>query len=155
MERLTRRYVDGQAWVSMDHVAAAGEYECVGPAIDRLAAYEDTGLTPEDLEAGKFLFKYFSENRGCLTGAKVRLCEILEAEKDGRLAVMPCKPGDTMWTLDRSRGVLEPWGLQVIGTQHIINTNWISGILLENLGRSLFRTREEAEAAILKMKEEP
>ncbi len=50
MERLTRRCVDGQAWVSMAQVAASGEYECVGPAIDRLAAYEDTGLTPEEIE---------------------------------------------------------------------------------------------------------
>lgn len=49
MERLTRRYIGGEAYVSMHSVAAAGEYECVGPAITRLAAYEDIGLEPANL----------------------------------------------------------------------------------------------------------
>ncbi len=73
MERLTRRYVDGQAWVSMAKVAASGEYECVGPAIDRLAAYEDTGLEPEKVEELK------TENRG-LKANKAIMEKILEGK---------------------------------------------------------------------------
>lgn len=51
MERLTRRYEGGKAWVSIMKVGRMGESECIGPAIDRLAAYEDTGLTPDEVAA--------------------------------------------------------------------------------------------------------
>lgn len=50
MERLTHRYTDGTAWASIYKVCACGENECKGPIIDRLAAYEDTGLAPQEIE---------------------------------------------------------------------------------------------------------
>lgn len=50
MDRLTHRYIGGKAYVNMDHVSKCGEYECGGPAIERLAAYEDTGLEPEEIK---------------------------------------------------------------------------------------------------------
>lgn len=51
MERMTHRYVGGTAWASIYKVSACGENECKGPIIDRLAAYEDTGLEPEEIMA--------------------------------------------------------------------------------------------------------
>ena len=45
----------------------------VGDAICRLANYEDTGFEPEHIS------------------------ELLQAENDGRLAVLPCKVGDTVY----------------------------------------------------------
>lgn len=42
MERLTHRYMDGTAWVSLNLVSKMGEYECVGLPITKLATYEDT-----------------------------------------------------------------------------------------------------------------
>lgn len=53
MERLTHRYTDREAWASIYKVCACGEHECKGPIIERLAAYEDTGLEPEAVEAMK------------------------------------------------------------------------------------------------------
>lgn len=41
MERLTHRYMDGTAWVSLNLVYKMGEYECVGLPITKLATYED------------------------------------------------------------------------------------------------------------------
>lgn len=41
MERLTHRYMDGTAWVSLNLVSKMGEYECVGLPITKLATYED------------------------------------------------------------------------------------------------------------------
>lgn len=41
MERLTHRYMDGTAWVSLNIVSKMGEYECVGLPITKLATYED------------------------------------------------------------------------------------------------------------------
>lgn len=49
MERLTHRYIGGMAWASIFNVVARGETECTGPVIDRLAAYEDTELEPEEI----------------------------------------------------------------------------------------------------------
>jgi hypothetical protein len=48
-----------------------------GKAIDRLAAYEDTGLTPEEV------------------------AELAKAKADGRLMVLPCKVGDYLWANSR------------------------------------------------------
>ena len=41
MERLTKKYVDGQAYVSLNQLSTMGENECVGLPITRLARYED------------------------------------------------------------------------------------------------------------------
>lgn len=50
-------------------------------ALEKLAAYEDTGLTPAEIEAQK---KYRVDG----IPAK-RFCEILVAEAEGRLIVLP------------------------------------------------------------------
>lgn len=60
----------------------------------RLAAYEDTGLEPEDFK------KAFNEDSllkltGQLLGVTPdRLRELAQADKEGRCVVMPCQPGD-------------------------------------------------------------
>ena len=41
MERLTKKYVDGQAYVSLNQLSTMGENECVGLPITKLARYED------------------------------------------------------------------------------------------------------------------
>ena len=57
---------------------------------DRLAAYEDTGLTPEEIKAP------FTEDTMINMAAQAmgvepsRLREIAEADKDGRVVVLPC-----------------------------------------------------------------
>lgn len=68
-------------------------------AWSRLAAYEDTGLTPErcaefaraDAE-GRYIVMRDAEQEGV-----ARLRELAEADKDGRLVVRPCKVGDTLF----------------------------------------------------------
>ena len=41
MDRITHKYVGGQAWVSLNLVSKMGENECVGLPITKLARYED------------------------------------------------------------------------------------------------------------------
>ena len=65
----------------------------------RLKAYEDTGLTPErcaefaraDAE-GRYIVMRDAEHEGV-----ARLRELAEADKDGRLVVLPCKVGDKLY----------------------------------------------------------
>ena len=67
--------------------------DCTGKAIDRLAAYEDTGLEPEDMKRAfndDAVLKIAGQVLGTTTD---RLRAISEADKDGRLVVLPCKVG--------------------------------------------------------------
>lgn len=66
---------------------------------ERLKAYEDTGLYPESVEALKLsmMGKAISEITE-FDGLPIeRLRELAEADKDGRVVVLPCKPGAEVW----------------------------------------------------------
>lgn len=82
MERYT--YFDGGKWR-----LKIGDTEYSGDWVDRLAAYEDTGLKPEDMK------RAFNEDAVLkLAGQALgmspdRLRELAYAEKDGRLVVLP------------------------------------------------------------------
>lgn len=70
-----------------------------------LAAYEDTGMTPESVEALKLsmMGKAIAEIKE-FNGLPVdRLRELAEADKDGRLVVLPCKVGDTVYLIVTKR----------------------------------------------------
>lgn len=61
--------------------------------VDRLAAYEDVGLEPEQCENAKTIIEIaFSDD----TSKAERIRELLKADKEGRLAVLPCKVGGSM-----------------------------------------------------------
>ena len=92
MERLTywcdNGHGGGKWFVAID--AEGGED--YGPHIDRLAAYEDTGLEPEDLK------RAFNEDDVLkLAGQALgitpdRLRELAQADREGRCVVLPFKP---------------------------------------------------------------
>lgn len=80
MERLTERWGEDDVWVkNHDYVSAAY----------RLAAYEDTGLEPEQCENAKIIIESaFSDD----ASKAERIRELLKADKDGRLVVLPEPP---------------------------------------------------------------
>lgn len=82
MERYT--YFDGGKWR-----LKIGDTEYSGAAVDRLAAYEDTGLEPEEIGALKSREKGLVELlNGVSCGCAVtytRLRELARADKDGKL----------------------------------------------------------------------
>ena len=64
-------------------------------AWSRLAAYEDTRLTPEEIDMDH---EAAEELRQLCQGCDLdRLEELAEADRAGRLMVSPCKVGDTVW----------------------------------------------------------
>lgn len=83
MKRLTIRNSDGS--VSQPNGLKWAE------ALERLAAYEDTGLEPEEVDK---LTKDWSDLCTVLgeCGGIDALRELAEANKNGRLAVLPRKP---------------------------------------------------------------
>lgn len=151
------------------------EYEAVGghahaiPTVDadrammRLAAYEDTGLTPGEVHSmsGEWCAMMSVLNG---MGSYDRLRELAEADKEGRVVVLPCKVGDTAWIKDRA-GVprimrLEGPDIRFICTDEdnlCMATcgrtgNGLCAYRIRNdgsdIGKTVFLTREEAEAAL-------
>lgn len=161
MERLTKRDNDGQAMMDCqkceaDWTEKHGEsmedctaLYCRNRLKERLAAYEDTRLTPGEVRS---LWGEWNAMMRVLNsiGSYDRLCELAEAGKDGRLVVLPCKVGDTVYRLF----VGNPDN-PVIATLKI-NTVAEAVKLIGKMGMhkyiGTFLTREEAEKALEAMK---
>lgn len=150
MERLTERWGEDDVWVKdHDYVTAA----------HRLADYEDTGLTPVEVHnmCGEWYAMMSVFNS---IGRYDRLSELAEADKDGRLVVIPCKVGDTVYfrTYDCNGTIdlgIQPHKVTAIMGNIIVRGRYIDiGLLLDQYGVSWFSTREEAESALEEMKDE-
>lgn len=129
-------------------------------AWSRLAAYEDTGLSPqacaEAREAGKVL-------SSCDISFG-RLAELLTADKEGRLVVLPCKVGEKLWVIGRDNVpremALEAPDIRTVCTDEdnlcmLICSRKLDGFCAYRLrndgtdiGKTVFLTRKEAEKAL-------
>ena len=152
MERLTY-FKDGYWRVNFSGVQYQADF------VDRLAAYEDTGLYPESVEALKLsmMGKAISEITE-FDGLQIdRLRELAEADKDGRLVVLPCKVGDVVYGFHGEKTIL-PMVAKWIET----NTDgWCIAVQytpmpqrfysFSDFGKTVFLTREEAKKALQEM----
>ena len=143
MERLTERWGEDDVWVK-DHDYVSAAY--------RLAAYEDTGLTPEEIKAP------FTEDAMINLAAHAmgvepsRLRELADADKDRRVVVLPCRQGDELWTYC-NHPVKRVYSFTVsdvstLNGRTVLNTLGLGTISPEDISKTVFRTREEAERAI-------
>ena len=134
MERLTY-FKDGHWRVNFDGVQYQADF------VDRLAAYEDTGLTPEEIKAP------FTEDTMINLAAQAlgvepsRLRELAEADKDGRVIILPCKVYETDGVRVYEHTVREV----------IYETAGGPAFDKNAIGKSIFLTRAEAERAIQEM----
>ena len=99
-------------------------------AIARLAAYEETGLEPE---------------------------ELAQAKKKGRLVVLPCNVGDKLYDVTlgevREKIVISLSMLLSKSVNHLVIhaenfRNAVTSYELQDIGKTVFLTREAAEAAL-------
>lgn len=167
-ERLTKRDTDGQAMMDCQKCEAdwTGKHGkpmadctalyCRNRLKDLLAAYEDTGMTPEEIdmdhEAAETLRQLC---RGCNLD---RLEKLAEADKDGRVVVPPCKVGDRLYEVTGRKTIsvykvrairVELFGL-FIEWDIVEGFVWqsLSGINAGEIGKTVFLTRDEAEKAL-------
>lgn len=145
MDRMTK--IDHQGW----YVPGAEDLFALrkrGTTVDRLAAYENTGLDPKEIEGLKLKEK---STQMALQAA----CSVLEQykkyEAEGRLVVLPCKFGDPLYRIRRfKRG--KNWtkeAVQILSTSLTMNN--VANVLFGDvMGKTVFLTREEAEAALRK-----
>ena len=128
MERLTY-FKDGYWRVNFSGVQYQADF------VDRLAAYEDIAE---------------------LCGGFDRLRELAEADKDGRVVVLPCKVWDTVWRIVRD-------GEPHITRDEVRDMYFADDMTLcvelvgervtftEKFGKTVFLSREEAEKALQEM----
>ena len=115
---------------------------------EKLKAYEDTGLTPEEVNDVMAKAKLAS----AFGAAAERLRELAEADKAGRLVVLPCKVGDGLWTFC-SYPVEQVYSFTVtdistLNGRTMLNTSRCGVIDARDVGKTVFLTREEAEEAL-------
>ena len=132
-------------------------------AWSRLAAYEDTGLTPGEIKSMQE--EHFSGlEMAKLHSALMELKKYQEADKDGRLVVLPCKVGDTVYEVT-SRKTISEYRVKAIRVELFCTfIEWdivagfvdksIFGVPVDEIGKTVFLTREEAEKALEAMKDE-
>lgn len=130
-----------------------------------LLAYKDTGLEPESVEAlklsmmGKAIAE-IKEFNGLPVG---RLRELAEADKDGRVVVLPCKVGQRVFALlDTDKHISECEVKQIglgneigfVGIEPIGARGREYGVSIKGFGKTVFLTREEAEKALEAMEDD-
>lgn len=123
-------------------------------AWSRLAAYEDTRLTPEEIDMDHEAAEQLRQLcQGCDLD---RLEELAEADRAGRLVVLPCKEGDTIYHISRVRTSHFEDDKIIIDDEGRLKIYEMPFTLihLPYIGKSYFLTREEAEKALEAMKNE-
>lgn len=119
---------------------------------ERLKQYEDSGLSPIACEEAKKIEDGLSEHDYSIA----RMVELMQADKDGRVVVLPCKVGDGLWTFC-SHPVEQVYSFTVtdistLNGRTMLNTSRCGVIDARDVGKTVFLTREEAEKALEAMK---
>lgn len=148
MERMSDAAIEIIDTLHRERIDYNSEYLPLIDAANRLAAYEDTGLEPEEIKAHEEEFIEFTT----LSYGPVhkKIGQWLKADRDGRLVVLPCKVGDHVWVDGREAIVEEFFGYETeryIHAQFYDNFNYID-IPFDEIGKTGFLTCEEAEAAL-------
>lgn len=140
MERLTNAFTH-----------EARSYATIREILSRLAAYEDTGFTPEEVATFPYRKEFaYADYMKELFPKMERAEELSAADKDGRLVVLPCPLGTTVYIITAvvSRGYPDP------KIEEVIREEKFSYEHIEISPRYLFFSYAEAEAALKKRKEE-
>ena len=155
MERLTERDTNcadpkeiyGVRVKNHDYISAA----------NRLADYEDTELTPEEVLSMKFEWCAMMDALNSIGGGYTRLRELAEADRAGRLVVQPCKVGDTLFRVfageifEHRVGSMKYFAIQ---GRWDIETYPFCPCVESSIGKTIFLTSEAAKKALEAMKDE-
>ena len=124
---------------------------------ERLKAYEDAGLSPQACANAREIEETLS---GCDYSIS-RMVELMKADKDGRVVVLPCKVGNTIYFVN-AKQILEfavvgyavdETGISWVHSEHVDkigNTNERT-FSPDRFGKNTFPTSEEAEKALQEM----
>lgn len=132
-------------------------------AMETLAEYEDTGITPGQIRE---IDRLYAEKCKEVAECRKTQREYEDLEEQGKLLKLPCKARDIVWDIDFGRpcsyevtgfsfGILNDydWEEEKVLDQIVVyytNSNGsITGTFaVSEIGKTVFLTREEAEAAL-------
>nr|DAT45053.1 MAG TPA: hypothetical protein [Caudoviricetes sp.] len=121
---------------------------------ERLKAYEDSRLSPQACAEAREIEETLS---GC--GYSIsRMVDLMKADKDGRVVILPCRQGDELWTYC-NHPVKRVYSFTVsdvstLNGRTVLNTLGLGTISPEDIGKTVFLTREEAEKSLQEMEGE-
>ena len=125
----------------------------------RLKAYEDTGMTTEEVLSMSGEWCAMMSVLNSIGVGYDRLRELAAADKDGRVVVLPCKVGDTVWITGSVRRLYSEkvrtffcgdpsYGRgEADNNVQMIRTTGCD-IPIHKFNKTVFLTREEAEKAM-------
>ena len=158
MDRLTnKREADAQRKEYENRISNGYPRNIPEERFLRLAAYEDTGLTPEEVHSMSGEWCAMMSVLNSIGGGYDRLHELAEADKDERVVVLPCKPGDTAYSIFGAEVIEKTVGRVIINgytTPRIwvdLDCSFLSSVTKRwdlGIGKDFFLTREEAEKAL-------
>lgn len=176
MERLTKRLSSGAP--TYNYPASCYFDDDSGPdkiaqsafrqrCVERLADYEDSACEPEEVlpkdKADEIVLKLMRLADLESLCSYTRLRELAEADKDGRVVALPCKVGQRVFALlDTDKHISECEVKQIglgneigfVGIEPIGVRGRKYGVSIKSFGKTVFLTREKAEAALEAMKDE-
>ena len=119
---------------------------------ERLKAYEDAGLSPQACAEAREIEETLS---GCDYSIS-RMVELMKADKEGRVVVLPCRQGDELWAYGNFPQGREVYRFTVsdvstLNGRTVLNTLGLGTIRPEDIGKTVFLSREEAEKALQEM----
>ena len=106
---------------------------------ERLKAYEDTGLSPQACAEAREIEETLS---GCDYSIS-RMVELMKADKEGRVVVLPCRQGDELWTYGNFPQGREVYRFTVsdvstLNGRTVLNTLGLGTIRQEDIGKTIF-----------------
>lgn len=121
---------------------------------ERLKAYEDAGLSPRACTEVREIEETLS---GCDYSIS-RMVELMKADKEGRVVVLPCKVGNTIYFVN-AKQILEftvvgyavdETGISWVYSEHVDKTGhtYERTFSPDRIGKTTFLSREEAEKAM-------
>lgn len=171
MNRLTER-INGEAYVKRyggltsicygcDRVGTCKKKKCgFYHAIEKLAAYEDTGFEPEEVKTNEEMFKAYRHVCGGRPPEEIKKAlELLDLEEQGLLIKLPCKVGDVVYLLggkdyNKFRVGCVDWksGMEYKGKNYqlYMEDNYYDKAYrnFSDIDKTVFLSREEAEKAL-------
>ena len=159
MERLSDTAIEIINELHTERLDYSSEYIPLIDAANSLAAYEDLmeRWKLRSIEEADRIFQRVNALGGTDLMAQFRaigsidhLRDLLQAENEGRLVVLPCKVGDHVWADGREAIVVWFFGYKTeryLHAQFLDNAEY-TDIPFYEIGKTVFLNREEAEAAL-------
>lgn len=161
MKRLTQKHYGASDYFMACSENCAESVDCTAcpsfdSLVDRLGAYENTGLTPEDVESLKLsmMGKAVAEIKE-FDGLPIdRLKELAEADREGNAVVLPCRVGHRVYVPDfeaQTVANIRVQGISITSTGRVVlhfGGYPAASAWGDRCGIDWFLTYEGAEAAL-------